>query len=123
MLFNKNIILEILQSDFGEQVDTMIESCVMDMEACDLDSILEYSADYALLDEIEEMTVTEYDAEEEYDQTSVRGILEVKAMITGYTHWDGEEIRVDDGIVTLGIGFCFDTDGTNHSNLQLEYVY
>lgn len=123
MLFNKNIILEILQSEFGEQIDAMIENCVMDLEPYELDTVFEYSADYAFLDGIEEMSIAEYEVEKEHGNESVCGVLEVKVSIIGYTHWDGEEVHVDDGIVTLGIGFCFTVNGGNYSDLELECVY
>lgn len=123
MLFNKNIILEILQSDFGDEIEAMVDVCVMDLEPAELESIIEYSVDYALLDEIEEMYVSDYEIENEGGRQVVSGILEVKAMISGYSHWDGEEVYVEDGSTGFGIGFVFETDGINHSNLQLEYLY
>lgn len=123
MLFNKNIILEILQSDFGNQVEAMIENCVMDMEASELELLMGYSVDYALLDGIEEIYVTEYEVESEHGEQNVSGVLDIKAMISGYTHWDGEEMHVEDGVVNLVIGFYFETDGNQHTNLQLEQLY
>lgn len=122
MLLNKNIILEILQSNFGSEVENMIESCIMNLEPEDLQTFFEYSVDYAFLDEIEDMCVTEYEAAKEDGE--VCGILEVRALISGYTHWDGEDMHIDDGIILIGIGFCFEINGDNaYSNLELENVY
>lgn len=123
MLFNKNIILEILQSNFGNEIEAMVDACVMDMEPDELESIIEYSVDYAVLDEIEDMHVLDYGIENEGKQQTVSGVLEVRTMISGYSHWDGEDMYVEDGSTSLGIGFVFDTDGMNHTNLQLEYLY
>lgn len=125
MLYNRNIVLDILRSNFWDPIEEFTNRCIMDMNGMELERFLEYTVDYANLDFITEMKVIDYEVEKEEDSSgeSVSGTLEVSAEIDGYTHWDGEDILSDSGEITLGFSFNFYVEEGKYSDLELEYLY
>lgn len=126
MLYNKNIVLDILSSNFWDSIEDFTNGCVMDMSSIDLDGVFEYMTDYAALDSITEMKVTDYEAEKEEGdifKELISGILEVSADIEGYAHWDGEDILIDHGEVVLGFSFSFYAEKGEYTDLDLGYLY
>lgn len=124
MLYNKNIILHILSSKFGDKIETYIQDCIVRMESNELGIYLGQEADYAVLDTIVQMTVQDFETEtEEEKQTAISGTLEVLADISGYVHWDDEEIYVGNSIVTIGLLYEFYAENDEYTNLYLEHIY
>lgn len=123
MLFNKNIVLEILRSNFSEEITSFVYSCVTELYEFELDNIFESTVDFAVLDTIDEMIVNDYSVEEEDDRQTVEGSFEVLISVDGYECINGDNIYKESGIVNFGIGFTFSAENKKYSNIDLEYLY
>lgn len=124
MKYNHNTILDILRDKFWDEIEGFTGRCVLNMDSWDRDQIFQDPTDYAVLDSINEMWVTDFDTEPEDDsQELVTGVLELRAAVDGYAHWDGEDVRVDSGEMELGISFSFYEEDGKYEDLDLEYIY
>ena len=129
MLYNKNIIMDILQRNFWDEIESNVEKCVMRMKDSEIESIFnyEYSIDFAMVDCIEEMDIQDWNAEEsqwEKGTQTVSGTLDILAQIEGYKYWDGEHIPVGTAGINIGFFFQFECQGKEKfDNLELEHIY
>lgn len=123
MLFNKNIVLEILRSNFAEEIGRCVEKCVESLDDLELESIFESAVDFAALDVIEEMEVEDYTVEKEDDELYVEGTFEVVVSVDGYERINDETVYKDSGTVQFGIGFSFYIENGKYSEIELEYLY
>ena len=92
MKYNKNIILNILSSKFFEQITEYTLECVWQLDESDLWNIFDEEAVCADLDNIDSLRVTDYSVHQDEESEHICGTLEVSAFITGYAHWDGENL-------------------------------
>lgn len=60
MLYNKNIVHEIIISNFEQQIEDKVSDYVIDLDAFMLEQIFEQIIDYACVDYIESIEVEEY---------------------------------------------------------------
>lgn len=123
MKYNKNIVLNILSSEFFEQIDEFVEQCVWELDGCELANIIYEGGDYAELDHIDGLWVLDYDVSQEEENEHISGTLEVSAVIDGYAYWEGEDIAVGSGFYTLGLAFEFLGFGDHYSDLELDLEY
>lgn len=123
MKYNKNIVLNILSSEFFDPIEEYTTECIWEMDGADLCRVFDMSVDYAELDYIDGLYVSDYDIEEDEEGECISGTLEVSAYIEGYVHWDGENVNVKNEIYEFVMYFQFYADGDEYSNLSLEHVY
>lgn len=109
MHYNKNIILEILQSNFEDEIESFVDCYVMDMEPYQLEEAFEQTADYALLEAIDDMDVINFHVEKdaENDSEMLSGRFYVLAILEGYAYWDGEHVFLGTDEVELDFEFAF----------------
>lgn len=123
MKYNKNIVLNILSSEFFKQIEEFIEQCVWELDGSELAHIIYEGADYAELDYIDGLRILDYDVWQEEENEHISGALEVSAVIDGYAYWEGEDIAVGFGFYTLGLTFEFLGYGDHYSDLELDLEY
>lgn len=124
MLYNKNIILNILNNTFSDEIEAFVQKCVLEMDEEELETFFEQEVDYAFFDEIEQIVIVDFEIESENDtEKSISGTLEISANIDGYIHWDDEAIYVGSTIITLGLLYDFQIQGKRYVDLYLEYLY
>lgn len=123
MLFNQNIILEILKSNFAKEIKEFTDSFVMSLDASDLGEIFESTVDFAMLDSIEEMEIEDYITEEEENVQNVEGTFVIVVSLDGYERINEHSMFKETSITNFGIGFSFYVENKVYSNLELEYLY
>lgn len=86
MLYNKNIIMDILQRNFWDEIESNVEKCVMRMKDSEIESIFnyEYSIDFAMVDCIEEMDIQDWNAEESQWEKGTRAY---SSWYSWYKYW------------------------------------
>lgn len=91
MVLNKNILTNILQSNFELEITECIEDAIMNMESRELEKIFEEFIDYAYLDEITGMEVSSFSVEEEFVGVNEAEILlEYSFEIAGEKYYNLE---------------------------------
>ena len=90
MLFNQNIISEILRSSFGDKIEAFTDDCVMELDDYELAYLFEETVDFAILYGIDEIEVEEYRVEEEGEGQKVSGTLEIMAVVDGFERIEEE---------------------------------
>lgn len=121
MLFSDNIVLEILQSEFGDEIEEMAESYVMDLQPNEIRSIFSLPIDFAVVDEIVWTHIVEFFVENEDGMNIVSGELELLMVLDGYGHMDGENSCIDAGKTFLRMDFSFCEKENKFFDLELEY--
>lgn len=119
MRFNSNIILEVLKSNFAEEITLYVHKCIGQLDEYDLSNIFESEADYALADFIEGIEVEDFSTEDENDGKKVEGTLEIIVSISGYD----DRTFIGTGNIILGIGFSFHVENEKYTNVEFEYLY
>lgn len=120
MLLNKNVVLEILQSEFAEEIEMQTITCVMDMESYELVEIFENSVDYVEVDEIDELEIVKYNTEERGKNfLDVSGIMQMRVLLEGYVHWDGENMYIGSQHTFLAFEFSFSKEEEQYGNLEM----
>ncbi len=123
MLFNQNIISEILRSSFGDKIEAFTDDCVMELDDYELADLFEETIDFAILYGIDEIEVEEYRVEEEGEGQKVSGTLEIMAVVDGFERIEEESEFRDTGTIAFGAGFSFHVEEGVYSDLELEYLY
>lgn len=94
MLFNKNIILEILRRRFSFEIENFVDACVSGFDNYELECMFDKEIDFAILNNIDEMKVEEFSVENEDNIQYVDGIFEVTIFMDGYQDEELENIYV-----------------------------
>lgn len=126
MLFNKNIILEILQSnfiDFDSEMESLAEDYAMSIANYELQSIFEYPVAFVLMEGIGEIQVKDYQVLEDEEESIVSGVIEAEVLLDGYVYWDGENECIDSAEGLMGVKFSFRAGNEKYDRLELERVY
>ncbi len=124
MLFNKNIVLEIIRTHFGDEIELQTAGCVMELESFELEDFFDDYVDYALLDVIDEISVEQFRVEEKKENScTVEGILTVISLLEGYVHWEDEELYVGEAEATLAFLFRFAAKADEYFDFKLSYIY
>lgn len=124
MLFNKNIVLEIIRTHFGDEIELQTADCVMDLESYELEDFFDDYVDYALLDVIDEINVERFEVEKERENgCTIEGILTVISLLEGYVRWEDEELCVGEAEASLAFLFRFDVKADEYSDFKLSYIY
>lgn len=118
MLLNKNIVFEIIDTNFMDDVTACCEESVLRMDEEELGDYFEEYADKACLETIYDINVENYE-DDVFDGTqTVEGLLEIAALINGYADWGDEAEYIGDAEVILGFSFSFQIDmETNEAGL------
>lgn len=119
MLFNSNIILEVLKSNFTEEIALFVHKCIEQLDEYDLEDIFESEADYALADFIEGIEVEDFSVEDENDGQKVEGTLEIIVSVSGYE----DNLFIGTGSIILGIGFSFYVENEKYTDIEFNYLY
>lgn len=124
MTYNNNIILNILQSNFWDEIEICVADYIISLDEFNLAENFDNIVDYAELDSINEMLVDSYEIklEAEEDREYISGIIEIECSIDGYVHWDRENIAIDKGIVNVGVQFSFCSEKDKYYDLELELI-
>ena len=126
MKYNKNIVLNILSSEFFDQIEEYALECIWRLDESELYEIIEEDVDCAELDYIDELRIIEYDVREEEDMEYIEGILEVSAYIDGDSIWEDEEEDEDlisgNGLYIMEMKFELSGCQGKYSDLELEQI-
>lgn len=123
-MYNKNIILNILNNTFGDEIEEYVQNCVVRMESDELEEYIGQEVDYAILDRVTQMVVQDFEIViEGENQELISGTLEVFAQIDGWVHWDCEEIYIESIILPIGLLYEFHAENDKYANLYLEHIY
>lgn len=110
MLLNNRIVLQIIDSNFVDDVMAGCDDAVMRMDEEDFAVYFECSVDSIDMETIEDMNVESYEDEETDGILEIDGILEVYVLVNGYAYWDGENEYVGDAEISMGFSFSFQID-------------
>lgn len=119
MLFNKNIILEILRSVFSDKIESFVDKCVMGFDEFDLELIFESLVDLVIFNSIEDMIVENFSVEDDDRGQNVFGMFEIVVSLDGFQG----DYFVESEMAVLRIEFSFYAEEGKYSDLELEYLY
>lgn len=122
MLYNKNIVHEIIISNFEQQIEDKVSDYVIDLDAFMLEQIFEQIIDYACVDYIESIEVEEYHVQNRDETDTITGILRVIVLLEGYVHWDGEDEFVEDQSAIINFSFTFANDNNEYVDFKLKVI-
>ena len=122
VLYNKNIVLEIIISNFEQQIEDKVSDYVIDLDAFMLEQIFEQIIDYACVDYIESIEVEEYHVQNRDEIDTITGILRVIVLLEGYVHWDGEDEFVEDQSAIINFRFTFANDNNEYVDFELKVI-
>ena len=110
MLLNNNIVFEIIDTNFMDDVTACCEEAVLRMYEAELGDDFEDYADKACLNTIYDINVENYEDDEAAGVQTVEGLLEIAAMVNGYADWGDEAEYIGDADIILGFAFSFQID-------------
>ena len=123
MLYNKNIVHEIIISNFEQQIEDKVSDYVIDLDAFMLEQIFDQIIDYACVDYIESIEVEEYHVQNRDEIDTITGILRVIVLLEGYVHWDGEDEFVEDQSAIINFSFTFANDNNEYVGFNKNKDY
>ncbi len=125
MLFNANIILEILRSRFSKQIEDYLEQCIIGFDEYELLNFFAANLNAAVLINVGEMEVEDFSVEGENGNQNVEGHFRIQVTIAGYEEREekGRYILQEFSDAQLIIAFSFAADQVSYSGLKLEYQY
>lgn len=120
MLYNRNIVLQIIRTHFSEQVEAKVMECVADLEAYELEALFEDIVEYADLDLVDEMNVEDYTLDQDSQGCRVSGLLSVDALINGYIYFDKENMLIGSAKTNFDFVFGFDEYQDTFTGFSIE---
>ena len=123
MIYNRQIVLEILRSEFGKEIEQFVSRQVMNLNSDELEFFLDMPASYAMFNSVNKMEVYNYKAEKKAGKSKgdyIHGIVVILAEIDAFVHRDEQEQYVDSVEVELEVFFAFDEENERFYNLRLE---
>lgn len=122
MLFNKNIILEILQNDFWEKIESYIDEYIMDLEPYELNKYFGTAVDYGLMNGVGEIEIKAYSVEQKAKVQLVSGLFSASVSVEGYVYFEEESMFVGIEDVELFFDFSFTEQGEKALSLELGII-
>lgn len=122
-MLSRNAVLSIIENNFYDELTEYVAECVTRLEFEELDELFELSVDYAELDTVDQLRVSDLESEEEEDGEIISGMLEAEVTLDGYAYWDGENDFVGTAMQIFGFAFSFYVDGKTYSDFELVYEY
>lgn len=123
MKLNKNAVLTIIEEYFWDELSSYIADCAISIEDDELDGIFESMVDYADLDEIYGLSVSNIELEEDGDTITVMGELHADLSLNGYVYYDGENICIGSAEHFMGFTFTFEIYDGEYGEFWMEYLY
>lgn len=91
-MFSLNDVQQVIDDKYVDEINEIITSYVESLVGDELTGIFEFSADFVECEVISDAKIISNN-EDTYDgQIEISGNLEVGIKITGYVHWDNEDI-------------------------------
>lgn len=122
MLYNKNILREIIESNFGQIIEQKVSDYVTNMDSFELEQIFAQLIDFAYVYDIENIEVEDYNIEEVEKDIRIEGKLSVTAGLEGFTHFDGENEFVSDQSIVINVDVSFWLINDKYCDFILKFV-
>ena len=91
-MLDRNSVLTLMEECFWDEIETFTIECVSELGTDELEIIFtDYLVDYASLDEIEELKITDMEIECDDGVETVSGEMRLDILVEGYAHWDGSD--------------------------------
>ncbi len=119
MLLNNIIILEILQNNFGERIDSEIYESIMLLDQYDFENMFECPVEMIGEYEIEDMNVDSYSVEPGKTSNEISGILSVLVALKGYVIFENKPEFLEDTEAELIYSFSFSSFGRKYTNFDI----
>ena len=103
-------------------IETFTIECVSELGTDELEIIFtDYLVDYASLDEIEELKITDMEIECDDGVETVSGEMRLDILVEGYAHWDGSEEYLGTEETEIRYKYSFEMmNGKVISEIELE---
>lgn len=123
-MLDRNSVLILLEECFWDEIEAFTIECVGEFDSDELAVIFtEYLVDYAQLDEIEQLIITEMEIERDNEVEIVSGKMQLDISVEGYAHWDGDEEYLGTEETEICYKFCFEMmHGKVISEIELEVL-
>lgn len=121
MLYNKNIVLQIIVSNFSNELEMAIYEATKDLDGFELEEIFEQLIDFAEVDDIGNTEVVDYKVDVCDDVNVLHGIIKVDVSLDGYVHWDGENEILDTQNYEFEFEFGFKDKEEKYYDFELEW--
>ena len=122
MLYNNNIVLNILSTIFEKEIEDYVQDCVIEMDSQELEEYFEREVEYAILSFLRQIIVEDYKIEVRENQEIISGTLEVIGEMEGFCFWD-EEVPGERATLFLEVLYEFYAENGKYKDLYLEQLY
>lgn len=121
-MLDRNSVLTLVEECFWDEIETFTIECVSEFGTDELEIIFtDYLVDYASLDEIEELKITDMEIECDDGVETVSGEMRLDILVEGYAHWDGSEEYLGTEETEIRYKYSFEMmNGKVISEIELE---
>lgn len=123
MLYNKNIVGEILLSEFSEEIEANVEYYLLMIDQQRLQQYFDVPVEAIDFGEIDEVEVRQFDVEKEGAAAKVYGSVKISVYLDGYEMVKDDMLLVDTAKVDLGFGFSFEQKEKIYNNFKMEFLF
>ena len=124
VLYKKNIILNILGSAFGDELEMYVYNYILQMKSEELEPYFGLEVDYALFDRFDRLIVENYEVKSEGEHEDfISGALEARSKIDAFVCSEEEPIYKGSMILPVGLWYEFRVKDETYTDLYLEYLY
>ena len=121
-MLDRNSVLTLMEECFWDEIEAFTIEYVSEFGTDELEIIFtDYLVDYASLDEIEELKITDMEIECDEDVETVSGKMQLDILVEGYAHWDGSEEYLGTEETEIYYKYSFEMmNGKVISEIELE---
>ena len=119
MRFNHNIVQNIIEANFMEDVAERVSTDVWNMSGIHMDGLFERDVDLVDLDDLLGFRIDKFQVADWDNATHVAGIITVFVSVDGISRYDGEDITVGSADIPLRYRFFFTVQGGKYDEFEL----
>lgn len=116
-------VQQIVEDNYADDIYNSVANYINNLTGGEFQDIFENTIDFGVCEGIGDMNVISYDVKEFDGQIEITGEIEVESEITGYVHWDGEDVELDRITAILTITFSLYYNKGKYEDFEIIDIY
>lgn len=116
-------VQQIIEDSYTSDIFNFVSGFIQNLTGGELQGIFDNTIDFAVCDNIYDMNVISYEESEFDGQIEISGEIEMQAQITGYVHWDGENVKLDSITTAITVTFSLYYNAGKFEDFEILDIY
>lgn len=116
-------VQQIIADNYADEIYNRVANYINNLTGGEFQDIFENPVDFGVCEGIGDMNVISYETKEFDEQIEITGEIEAETEITGYVHWDGEDMELDSITAILTMTFSLYYNKGKYEDFEIIDIY